>query len=45
MVTIAGQSYLLGDVSAVVGMAGMLLMTIVNTIRNGVRLYREERIP
>jgi phosphatidylglycerophosphate synthase len=44
VVNIAGESYLLCDVSAVVAIAGMLLMTIVNTIRNTVRLYREERI-
>jgi hypothetical protein len=29
----------------VVAITGMLLMTIVNTIRNTVRLYKEERIP
>jgi hypothetical protein len=45
IVGIAGQSYLLCDVAAVVAMIGMLLMTIINTIRNTVRLYREERIP
>ena len=44
IVMIAGQSYFLCDVAAVVAIAGMLLMTIVNTIRNTVRLYREERI-
>jgi len=44
IVMIAGQAYFLCDVAAVVAIAGMLLMTIVNTIRNTVRLYREERI-
>jgi phosphatidylglycerophosphate synthase len=45
IVMVAGNAYLLCDVAAVVAMAGMLLMTIVNTIRNTARLYREERIP
>jgi phosphatidylglycerophosphate synthase len=45
IVSIAGEQYLLCDVGGVVAIAGMLLMTIVNTIRNTVRLYREERIP
>jgi phosphatidylglycerophosphate synthase len=45
MVMIAGKTYFLCDVAAGVAIAGMLLMTIVNTIRNTVRLYREERIP
>jgi len=44
LVSLAGQMYLLCDISAVVAMAGMLVMTIVNTIRNTVRLYNEERI-
>ena len=45
MVTIAGQKYLLCDAGAVGAMAGMLVMTILNTIRNTIRLYREERLP
>src|SRR5262249_42432043 len=45
IVKIAGQPYLLCDVAGVVAIVGMLLMTIVNTIRNTLRLYREERIP
>jgi phosphatidylglycerophosphate synthase len=45
LVVIAGRQFLLCDVAAVVAMAGMLIMTIVNTIRNGVRLYNEERLP
>jgi phosphatidylglycerophosphate synthase len=44
VVTIAETKYLLCDVSAVVAIAGMLLMAVVNTVRNTVRLYREERI-
>lgn len=44
IVEIAGKGYFLCDVAAVVAMTGMLLMTIINTIRNTVRLYREERI-
>jgi archaetidylinositol phosphate synthase len=45
VVTIAGATYFLCDVAAVVAMSGMLLMTIMNTIRNTARLYREERLP
>jgi phosphatidylglycerophosphate synthase len=45
IVTIGGATYFLCDVGAVVAMTGMLLMTIVNTIRNTAQLYREERIP
>jgi hypothetical protein len=45
IVKVAGTEYFLCDVAAVVAMAGMLLMAIVNTIRNSVRLYREERLP
>jgi phosphatidylglycerophosphate synthase len=44
VVTIADTQYLLCDVSAVVAIAGMLLMAVMNTVRNTVRLYREERI-
>ena len=45
VVRIAGAAYFLCDVAAVVAITGMLLMTIMNTIRNTVRLYREERLP
>jgi phosphatidylglycerophosphate synthase len=45
VVRIAGATYFLCDVAAVVAITGMLLMTIMNTIRNTVRLYREERLP
>ncbi len=44
VVEIAGDRYFLCDVGAVVAMIGMVLMAIVNTIRNTVKLYREERI-
>jgi archaetidylinositol phosphate synthase len=44
IVRIAGEAYFLCDVAAVVAMVGMLLMAIVNTVRNTVRLYREERL-
>jgi hypothetical protein len=44
IVKVAGQPYFLCDVAGVVAIVGMLLMTIVNTIRNTVRLYKEERI-
>jgi archaetidylinositol phosphate synthase len=45
VVTIAGRMFLLCDVSAVVAMAGMVIMAVFNTIRNSVRLYDEERLP
>ena len=45
VVRIAGATYFLCDVAAVIAITGMLLMTIMNTIRNTVRLYREERLP
>jgi phosphatidylglycerophosphate synthase len=45
VVMIAGREFLLCDVAAAVAMTGMLIMTIVNTTRNGIRLYREERLP
>jgi phosphatidylglycerophosphate synthase len=45
LVTIAGSTYFLCDVAAVVAIAGMLIMAIFNTIRNTLHLYREERLP
>ena len=45
VVTIAGERYFLCDVGAVIAMIGMVLMAVVNTIRNTIKLYREERIP
>ena len=44
-VTIAGRQYLLCDVSAVVAIAALTIIAITSTIRNTIRLYREERIP
>ena len=41
-VWIAGESYLLFDVGAVVAMAGILMMTIASTARHGMQLYRTE---
>jgi len=43
-VTLMGKSYLIFDLGAVVSIAGMFIMLIITTIRNTVRLYREERI-
>lgn len=41
-----GQSqYRLFDVGGAIGLAGMGLMVVVFTLRNTIRLYREERIP
>jgi hypothetical protein len=36
--------YRLFDIGGAIGLAGMLLMLAVVTLRNAVRLYREERI-
>lgn len=44
-VTIAGQQYLLCDVSAVVAVAALTIIAVTSTVRNTIRLYREERIP
>jgi phosphatidylglycerophosphate synthase len=44
-VTILGQRYLLCDVSAVVAIAALMIIVISSTIRNTIRLYREERLP
>jgi hypothetical protein len=45
MVHLLGGTYLLFDVGGAIGLAGMGLMTVVFTLQNTVRLYREERIP
>ena len=45
VVTIAGREYFLCDVSGVVAIVALTGIAIVNTIRNTLRLYREERIP
>jgi archaetidylinositol phosphate synthase len=44
LVKILGGRYRLFDVGGAIGLAGMALMTIVFTVQNTVRLYREERI-
>jgi len=40
-----GGQYRLFDVGGAIGVAGMALMVVVFTLRNTLRLYREERIP
>jgi phosphatidylglycerophosphate synthase len=45
VVTILGQRYLLCDVSAVIAIAALTIIVISSTIRNTIRLYREERLP
>jgi phosphatidylglycerophosphate synthase len=45
VVTIGGQSYLLCDVGGLVAIIVLVAFTIYSTIRNTVRLYREERLP
>jgi archaetidylinositol phosphate synthase len=44
VVKIFGEWYRLFDVGGAIGLAGMGLMTVVFTVKNTVRLYREERI-
>ena len=39
-----GESYRLFDVGGAIGLAGMAVMVVVFTLRNTIRLYREERI-
>jgi archaetidylinositol phosphate synthase len=45
VVTIAGESYLLCDVSGVVAIIVISLIAITSSIRNTARLYDEERLP
>lgn len=45
VVHLFGGSYRLFDVGGAIGLAGMGLMLIVFTVKNTIRLYREERIP
>jgi archaetidylinositol phosphate synthase len=45
IVTIAGTPYFLCDVGGVVAIVFMVLFAIYASIRNTIRLYREERIP
>jgi archaetidylinositol phosphate synthase len=44
-VTIAGEKYLLCDVGGIVAIISLVSFAIYSTIRNTIRLYREERIP
>jgi archaetidylinositol phosphate synthase len=44
-VRLLGGQYRLFDVGGAIGLAGMGLMTVVFTLQNTIRLYREERIP
>jgi archaetidylinositol phosphate synthase len=44
-VAIAGERYLLADVSGVVGMVVLVGIAIVSSIKNTRRLYNEERLP
>jgi hypothetical protein len=44
-VTLAGGKYLLCDVGGIVAIIVMVSFAIYSTIRNTMRLYREERIP
>jgi archaetidylinositol phosphate synthase len=43
--SIFGRQWLLFDVGGAVAIAGFLLAFVVGAIRNGVALYREERLP
>ena len=45
IVTVAGRQYLLCDVSGVIAIIGLIGIAIINSIRNTIRLYREERLP
>jgi len=45
IVTVAGRQYLLCDVSGVIAIIGLISIAIINSIRNTIRLYREERLP
>jgi phosphatidylglycerophosphate synthase len=44
MVHLLGTQYRLFDVGGAIGLAGMALMVVAITVKNTVRLYREERI-
>ncbi len=43
-VDLVGRSYLIFDLGALVAMAGMLTMLIYTTVKNTIRLYREEKL-
>lgn len=44
-VSIPGQQWLLFDVGGAIAIAGLLIAFVAAALRNGVALYREERIP
>lgn len=44
-VHLLGRQYRLFDVGGAIGLGGMMLMVIFFTVKNTMRLYREERIP
>lgn len=44
-VSILGQQWLLFDVGGAIAIAGLLIAFVAAALRNGVALYREERIP
>ena len=44
-VTILGQPWLLFDAGGAVAAAGLLIAFVTSAVRNGVALYREERVP
>lgn len=43
--TLFGHRWLLFDVGGAVGIAGLLLTFVVGAVKNGVALYKEERLP
>ena len=45
VVTILGHQWLLFDVGGAVAMAGFLMAFVVGALRNGMALYKEERLP
>jgi archaetidylinositol phosphate synthase len=45
LVSILGRQWLLFDVGGTVAIAGFLVAFVVGALRNGVALYREERLP
>ncbi len=45
MVHLFGSLYRLFDIGGAIGLAGMMLMAVVFTVRNTAYLYREERVP
>jgi hypothetical protein len=45
VVTILDRSWRLFDVGGAIAIAGFLVAFVAGAIRNGVALYREERLP